>query len=97
MPSKECNVNNVNEHIYSLFRKRELIQVLGHLTADMEQLAGIGREKKKKIVKGEVEDSGSHWSMREKESGIENESETEKEIGRGIGCGREREEECLRL
>jgi hypothetical protein len=81
----------------SLFRKRELIQVLGLLTADIEQLAGIGREKEKRIVKGEVEDTGTHWSMKEKEKGIENESETEKEIGRGIGCGREREEECLHL
>jgi hypothetical protein len=77
----------------SLFRKRELIQVLGHLTDDIEQPAGIGREKEKKIMRGEVVDTGTRWNMKEKENG----SETEKEIGKGIGCGREREEECLHL
>lgn len=72
-------------------------QVLGHLTDAIEQLAGIGREKEKgkEIVKGKVEDTGTHWNMKEKESGTENESETEKEIERGIGCGRGKEEECL--
>jgi hypothetical protein len=91
-----CSVNNVNEQqILSLYRKRELIQVLGLLTGDIEQLVGIGREREKGIVKGEVEDTGTHWNMKEKESGTENESETEREIERGIGCGREKEEECL--
>lgn len=70
-------------------RKKELIQVLGHLTDATEQLAGIGREKE--IVKGEVEDTGTHWNMKEKERG----TESEKEIERGRGCGREREGECL--
>jgi hypothetical protein len=90
-----CNVNNVNEQILCFFRKRELNQVLGHLTDAIEQLAGTGREKEKEIVKGEVEDSGAHWNMKEKESGTENESATEKEIERGIGCGRGKEDECL--
>jgi hypothetical protein len=75
----------------SLFRKRELIQVLGHLIDDTEQLVGIGREIEKEIVKGEVEDTGTHWNMKEKERG----AESEKEIERGKGCGREKEEECL--
>jgi hypothetical protein len=67
-----------------------LIQVLGHLTDDIEQRAGIERETEKKIVKGEVEGTGTRWNLTETGSGIEN----EREIERGIGCGREREEEC---
>lgn len=78
-------------------------QVLGRLTDAIEQPAGIRREKEKEIeekketemVKGEVGDTGTHWNMKERESGTENESGTEKEIERGIGCGRGKEEECL--
>lgn len=70
-----------------------MIRVPGHLTDGTEQLAGIvkGREKEKETVKGEVSDIGAHWNVKGKESGIEK----EKEIEKGIGCGKEREEECL--
>ena len=77
--------------LISFHRKRDLVQVPGHLTDDIEQLAEIVRGRGKEIVSVEVRDTGTHWNVREKESGTEKESE------RDIGWGREKEEECLHL
>lgn len=51
-----------------------MVQVPGHLTDDMEQLAEIVKGRGKEVMSGEVQDTGTHWSVREKESGIEKES-----------------------
>jgi hypothetical protein len=79
-----CIVNKVKKIYFYFLRKRELVQVPIHLTDDIERLAGIVNGTEKEIVKGEVEDTGVHWNVRE--SGRE----------KGTGYGREREEECLR-
>ena len=70
---------NVNFFLLSFHRKRGLVQVPGHLTDDIEQLAEIVKGRGKEIVSGEVRDTGTHWNVREKESG------TEKENVRDIG------------
>jgi len=66
---------NVNFFLISFHRKRELVQVPGHLTDDIEQLAEIVRGRGKDILSGEVRDTGTHWNVKEKESGTEKESE----------------------
>lgn len=66
---------NVNFFKMSFHRKRELVQVPGHPTDDIVQLAEIVKGRGKEIVSGEVRDIGIHWNVREKESGTEKESE----------------------
>jgi hypothetical protein len=66
----------VNFFLICFHRKRELVQVPSHLTDDIEQLAEIVKGRGKEIVSGEVQDIGTHWNVREKESGTEKESES---------------------
>lgn len=66
----------VTQMLNILGGKRELVQVPSHLTDDIEQLAEIVKGRGKEIVSGEVQDIGTHWNVREKESGTEKESES---------------------
>jgi hypothetical protein len=68
-----------------------LVQVPSHLVDGIEQLAEIVKGIGKEIVSGEMSDIGTHWIVRGRESGTETENE------RGIGCGREKYEECPHL
>jgi hypothetical protein len=56
-----------------------LVQVPSHHTDDTKQLAETVKGRGKEIVSGEVQDIGTHWNVRGKESGTEKGSE------RGIG------------